>query len=139
MTEKKLSTDAVAWAYEEFIKDDPKRVARLEIIRAQAAVARNIYRSRKRLNMTREDLATSSGLTQEVIEDIEESDYDGDWADAVEKIRRGFLAWAANLTMPSQRTEPPSDYQAEELNALLETLRQKRSANSGDIQPISSG
>lgn len=128
MTEKKLSTDAVAWAYNEFIKDDPERIARFELVRAQSALARSVYDIRNRLKMTREDLAKESGLTPEAIEDIEESDYDGNWDEAVESIIVAFASWVTRVLVPTYKTDktrPPWDYKKEELTALLDTLRQK--------------
>jgi DNA-binding protein HU-beta len=135
MTEKKLNTDAVAWAYNEFIEDDPERVARFELVRAQSALARSVYDIRNRLKMTREDLAKQSGLTVETVEDIEESDYEGDWGEAIKKINVAFATWVTNVLAPTcepTKPEQPSDYQPEELGALLKTLRQK------EIKPDSS-
>ncbi|MFH1112831.1 MAG: helix-turn-helix domain-containing protein [Pseudomonadota bacterium] len=128
MTEKRLSTDAVAWAYSEFIKDDPERAARFELLRAQSALAQTIYDIRNKLKMTREDLAKHSGLTPETIEDIEESDYDGDWIEATQNIKMAFTTWVTKVIVPTYKTskpEQPWDYNKEELIALLETLRQK--------------
>lgn len=128
MTEKKPSTDAVAWAYNEFVGDDPERKARFELVRAQSALARSVYNGRKRLRMTREELAQHSGLTSEAIEDIEESDYDGDWIEAIRKIEVAFTTWVTKMIAPTYKgsgQEQPSDYRPEELATLLETLRRK--------------
>jgi DNA-binding XRE family transcriptional regulator len=128
MTEKKLSNDAVAWAYNEFIKGDPERIARFELVRAQSALARSVCDIRNRLNMTREDLAKQSGLTAETIEDIEESDYDGDWGEAIQRINVAFATWVTRGLVPTykpHKAKQPWDYNKDELTALLETLRQK--------------
>ena len=90
MNEKRLSTDAVEWAYQRYIKNDPKRIAHVELIREQSAVAQEIYDKRSKLRMTREALAEISGLTPEAIEDLEESDYDGSWEEAIASIKRAF-------------------------------------------------
>lgn len=128
MTEKKLSSDAVEWTYKEFIKDDPERVARLELVRARSALARSVYDIRNRLGMTREDLATHSGLTPETIEDIEETDYDGNWDQAIERIKVGFGEWLTDVVAPTYKPNKPEQqnhYRTEELAVLLDTLRQK--------------
>jgi DNA-binding XRE family transcriptional regulator len=78
--------------------------------------------------MTREDLAKQSGLTAEIIEDIEESDYDGDWSEAIQRINAAFATWVTKVLGPTyraQKTRQPWDYNKEKLAALLETLRQK--------------
>jgi DNA-binding protein HU-beta len=135
MTEKKLNTDAVAWAYNEFIKDDPERVARFELLRAQSALAQSVYDIRNRLKMTRDDLAKQSGLTAETVEDIEESDYDGDWGEAIKRINEAFASWVTKVLVSNHKPSKPeqqSDYRPEELAVLLKTLRQK------EIKPDSS-
>ena len=116
MTEKKLSTDAVEWAYRRYIKNDPERVAHLELLRKQADLAQQIYDIRNKLRMTREDLAQFSGLTPETIEDIEESDYDGDWDEAVALINRAFRVWVSDVIVPVARMTP-EDYSVKAVNA----------------------
>ena len=116
MAEKKLSSDAVEWMYRRYIKDDPKRAAHLELIRKQADLARQIYDIRNKLHMTREDLAEFSGLTPETIEDLEESDYDGDWDEAVNQINRGFRAWVSDVIVPVARMTP-DDYAVKAVSA----------------------
>jgi hypothetical protein len=53
--------------------------------------------------MTTEDLAELSGLTPEAIEDMEESDYDGDWDAAIDKINSAFRQWLHNVILPASR------------------------------------
>jgi transcriptional regulator with XRE-family HTH domain len=128
VTEEKPSTGAVAWAYNEFIKGDPKRVAHFKVVRAQSALARSVYDIRKKLNMTREALAERSGLTPEIIEDLEESDYDGDWVDVIRKIEQAFAAWVKEVLAPTYKPEQPRqpwDLERGELAALLDTLHQQ--------------
>ena len=51
--------------------------------------------------MAREDLAGVSGLKAETIEDLEESDYDGDWDEAIKKVNTGFHNWVTNVILPA--------------------------------------
>ncbi|MFC1836556.1 helix-turn-helix domain-containing protein [Thermodesulfobacteriota bacterium] len=106
MSEKKLSTDAVEWMYNRYIKGDPERLAHLELVRKQADLAGQIYDIRTRLRMSREDLAEVSGLTTETIEDLEESDYDGDWDEAITKVNAGFHNWFTNVILPAAQMKP---------------------------------
>ncbi len=103
MNEKKLSTDAVEWTYNRYIKNDPERVAHVELVRRQAALAQQVYHIRNKLHMTRQDLAEFSGLTPGTIEDIEESDYGGDWDEAIDKINIAFRQWVHNVILPVAR------------------------------------
>ena len=106
MNEKKLSSDAVEWMYNRHIKNDPERVAHLELLRKQSTLAQQIYDIRNKLHMTREDLAEFSGLTPEAIEDLEESDYDGDWNEATDRINHAFHHWFANVLVPAAQMKP---------------------------------
>lgn len=115
MSKKELSTDAVECMYDKYKKDDPERVAHLELVRKQADLAKKIYDIRSRLHMTREQLAEFSGLTAETIEDLEESDYDGDWDEAIKKVNSGFHNWFTNVILPAARMKP-EDYSVGALN-----------------------
>ena len=109
MSEKKLSSDAVEWMYHKYIKDDPERMAHLELLRRQSDLAQRIYNIRHKFRMSREDLAEFSDLTLETIEDLEESDYEGDWDEAVNKVNAGFQKWFANVILPAAEMKP-EDY-----------------------------
>ncbi|MEW6349523.1 MAG: hypothetical protein AB1646_10715 [Thermodesulfobacteriota bacterium] len=116
MTDEKLSTDAVEWAYNEYIKNDPERVALHDLVRRRSAVARQVYGIRSKLHMTREELSEFSGLTPETVEDIEESDYDGDWDEAIARIKNGFRTWSTDVILPAVRLKP-EDYSVRALSA----------------------
>jgi len=106
MQEKKTSSDAVEWMYNRYIKDDPEAQAFLQELRVHADLAGQIYAIRTRLRMTSEDLAEFSGLTAEAVEDLEESDYDGDWDEAIDRINAAFRTWFQTVILPAaQMTE----------------------------------
>ncbi len=86
MEEKRLSSDAFQLAYERYIEGDPEREAsfREEILKAD--IARQAYDSRKQAGLSRDQLADLAGVAESVIEDIEGTDYEGD-----------FLAMAARI------------------------------------------
>lgn len=109
MTNKKIVTDAYQWSYDRYIKNDPELVELAEDLRLRAALAQQIYDIRHRLHMTREDLAELSELTPEIIEDLEESDYDGDWDEAIRKVNQAFHNWFTNVILPAARMKP-EDY-----------------------------
>ncbi|MFC1836946.1 helix-turn-helix domain-containing protein [Thermodesulfobacteriota bacterium] len=109
MSEKRLSSDAVEWAYNRYIKGNPEREASFAEVSRQSDLAQQIYDIREKLNMTREQLAEFSGLSPETIEDLEETDYEGDWEEAIDKVNRGFHNWFTNVILPAARMKP-EDY-----------------------------
>ncbi len=106
MEKKKLSSDAHQWMYDRYIKDDPEAHTSLKEIKIQADLAGQIYGIRTRLHMTRGELAEFSSLTPEAIEDLEESDYDGDWDEAIKKVNTGFHDWFTNVILPAAGMKP---------------------------------
>jgi DNA-binding protein HU-beta len=80
--------------------------AYFEQLGVQADLAQQVYDIRNRLHMTREDLAQFSGLTPQAIEDLEESDYDGDWEEAIERVNRAFHKWFKDVILPAARMKP---------------------------------
>jgi DNA-binding XRE family transcriptional regulator len=103
MEDKDLSSDAYQWMYDRYIKDDPDAQAFLKEVRIQADLAAQVYHIRNKLHMTQGDLAAYSGLTAMAIDDIEESDYDGDWEEAIELINRAFRLWFESVIVPAAR------------------------------------
>jgi DNA-binding XRE family transcriptional regulator len=116
MEDNKLSSDAHQWMYDRYIKDDPEAQAFLKAVKVQADLAGRIYAIRTKLHMTTEDLAQLSGLPSETIEDIEESDYDGDWNDAIKKVNAGFHKWFTDVILPASRMKP-EDYSVGQMSA----------------------
>jgi DNA-binding protein HU-beta len=116
MTERKRSSDAAEWAYRRYIKGNPEREGSFEEAGRQADLVQQIYDIRNKLHMTREDLAEFSGLTAEAIEDIEESDYDGDWNEAIERINHAFRHWFTDVIVPAAQMKP-DDYSVKAVNA----------------------
>ncbi len=107
--EKKLSADAHEWMHNRYIKDDLEAQEFLKEVKIQANLAGQIYTVRHRLGMTREQLAEAAGVTPDVIEDLEESDYEGDWEEAIAAINRGFRRWFTTVILPASKMTP-DDY-----------------------------
>ena len=113
---EKTSSDAFEWAYNRYIKGNPEREASFEEAGRQSDLAQQIYDIRNKLHMTRDDLAEFAGLRPEAIEDIEESDYDGDWNEAIDKINSAFRQWFQDVILPTARMTP-DDYSVKAVNA----------------------
>ncbi len=116
MNVKKFSSDAYEWAYRRYVKNNPELVELVQDIAVKAAVARQIHDIRNRLRMSRDDLAELSGLTSEVVEDLEECDYDGSWEEAIQSINRAFHYWFTNVVLPAAQMKP-EDYSVKVVNA----------------------
>jgi hypothetical protein len=112
----KIVTDAYQWSYDRYIKDDPELAQFADEMKIKADIAQQIYDIRNKLRMTREDLAEYSELTPGIIEDVEESDYDGDWDDAIKRINRAFHHWFTNIILPTAQMKP-EDYSVKAVNA----------------------
>lgn len=116
MSNKKIVTDAYQWSYNRYVKGDPDLVDFAQEIRAKGLLAQQIYDIRNRLHMTREDLAEFSGLRPEAIEDLEDSDYDGDWNEAIDRINHAFHHWFTDVIVPAAQMKP-DDYLVKAVNA----------------------
>ncbi len=113
MEETKLSNDAVEWAYNRYVKGDPEQEAYFDELGVQMGIAQQIHDIRKNLRMTREDLAELSELPVETVRNLEETNYEGDWNEAIEKINAAFTEWVTKVLVPTYKTEPPTDYQVQ--------------------------
>jgi predicted XRE-type DNA-binding protein len=76
--EKKLSSDAFEWAYNEFVAGDPESEALFKEYEVKANIAQQIYDLRNQGNLTQAALAELVGTTEAVIQELEEADYEGD-------------------------------------------------------------
>ena len=74
---KKRTTDAVEILRRRFVEGNPKAEDLLEEVRAEAEVARTIYRLRSGAGLTQQALAERVGTTASVISRLEDADYFG--------------------------------------------------------------
>jgi len=71
------TTDAVEILRRRFVEGDAESEALLEEVRAEAEVARTIYRLRSGAKLTQQALAERVGTTASVISRLEDADYTG--------------------------------------------------------------
>ena len=74
---RRPTTDAVEILRRRFVEGDAESEALLEEIRAEAEVARTIYRLRSGAKLTQQALAERVGTTASVISRLEDADYTG--------------------------------------------------------------
>jgi DNA-binding XRE family transcriptional regulator len=77
MRQKKTTTDAIEIIHKRFFEGKPERLAELEKIRADDAVARKIYDLRTRAGLSQRALAKLVGTTASAICRLEDADYEG--------------------------------------------------------------
>ncbi len=104
MNNEQFSADPVELTYKRYLKNNPEREAHVELIRRQATLARKMYDIRNKLRMKREDLAEYSSLPVDLIEDLEESDYDNDLDNATTSINRAFHNGFQEVILPAATT-----------------------------------
>lgn len=86
MEEKKLSSDAYRWAYDRYIKGDPEMEKYFDELGVKADIARQLYDLRNQAGLTQEQLADLVGIDPSVVDDIEETDYEGDFLAMASRI-----------------------------------------------------
>jgi transcriptional regulator with XRE-family HTH domain len=74
---RRTTTDAVEVLRRRYVTGDPEAEAVVEEMRAEAELARTIYRLRTAAKLTQQDLARRVGTTASVISRLEDADYAG--------------------------------------------------------------
>src|SRR5271154_6591708 len=77
MTKHKKTSDAVEILHRRYVQNDPARLAELDKIRADDAVARKIYDLRTKAGLSQRQLARLVGTTASAICRLEDADYEG--------------------------------------------------------------
>ena len=78
MEETSPRRDAFDWLYDEFIGNDPERIASYQEERIKAEIARQAYDLRKAAGLSQAEFAELIGSPEAAILDLEEADYEGD-------------------------------------------------------------
>jgi DNA-binding XRE family transcriptional regulator len=85
-----IRSEALRSLYDQCYRNDPERQVSLEREFLNAEVARNLYELRRELGLTQEALAQQAGIDVLVIADLEESDFEGNSLEILEKICSTF-------------------------------------------------
>jgi ribosome-binding protein aMBF1 (putative translation factor) len=106
MEEKQVSSDAFGLIYSRYIKDDPERIASFREELAKAEIASEIYDLRHQAGLSRAQLADIVGVKETVIEDIEESDYEGDFLSMASRIATALHRKLEVHLVPVEEKDP---------------------------------
>jgi transcriptional regulator with XRE-family HTH domain len=89
MSEKRRTIDAMEILHHIFLKDDPEMQQMVEVESVKSEIAQQIYDLRETAGLTQAQLAEKVGSTAEVIDNLEETDYeDHELGDAVLMLHR---------------------------------------------------
>ncbi|MEW6347709.1 MAG: helix-turn-helix transcriptional regulator [Thermodesulfobacteriota bacterium] len=104
MDEKEMRSDAYQWAYDRYIKGDAEMEKYFEELGVKADIARQLYRLRNDAGISRERLSELVGTTESVIEDIEETDYEGDFLAMASRIANALHTRLEVRIVPAETT-----------------------------------
>jgi DNA-binding XRE family transcriptional regulator len=76
-TKRVKTSDAIDILHRRYVRDDARKLAELEAIRADNAVARKIYDLRMKAGLSQRDLAKMVGTSASAICRLEDADYEG--------------------------------------------------------------
>ncbi len=76
-TKREEASDAVEILHRRYVRGDAKKLAELEAIRADNAVARKIYDLRTKAGLSQRELAKLVGTSASAICRLEDADYEG--------------------------------------------------------------
>ena len=76
MKERQPTTDAVEILHRLYVENDPEMQRILEAERVKSKIARKVYDFRNEAGLTHEQLAEKVGTTVEIIDNLEETDYE---------------------------------------------------------------
>jgi DNA-binding XRE family transcriptional regulator len=76
-TKRPVTSDAVEILHRRYVRGDAKKLAALEAIRADNAVARKIYDLRMKAGLSQRELAKMIGTSASAICRLEDADYEG--------------------------------------------------------------
>ena len=106
MKKKKTTTDAIEIIHKRFFEGKPARLAELEQIRADDAVARKIFELRTKADLTQRELAKLVGTTASVICRLEDADYEGHSLAMLNRIAAALHRRVEIRFMPLRSAKP---------------------------------
>jgi ribosome-binding protein aMBF1 (putative translation factor) len=121
---ERRTTDAVEILRRRFVEGDPESEALLEEVRAEAEVARTIYRLRSGAGLTQQALAQRVGTTASVISRLEDADYQGH---SLAMLRRIAAALGRRVEIRFPAVKPIKDTAAKGEASVRSGNRQSRS------------
>jgi transcriptional regulator with XRE-family HTH domain len=102
---RRTTTDAVEILHRRHVTGNPEAEELLEEVRAEAELARTIYRLRIEAQLTQQDLARRIGTTASVISRLEDADYTGHSLAMLRRIAAA-LGRRVEIRFPAVKDQP---------------------------------
>jgi ribosome-binding protein aMBF1 (putative translation factor) len=112
MKKKKMTTDALEIMDRHFYEGKPERLAELERMRADDAVARRIWELRTKAGLSQRQLAKLVGTTASVICRLEDADYEGHSLAMLNRIAAALHRRVEIRFVPLRRAKPRGTHAA---------------------------
>ena len=125
--------DALRYLYNRYIKDDPEKIALLEVERVNVFVARLIFELRTSAELSQKELAELVGTTQSVISRLEDADYDGHSLTMLDRIA---TALNQRLMVSMVAKDPDAAAMRYAFQLMMQNLRREKGMT---IQEVSEG
>jgi DNA-binding XRE family transcriptional regulator len=105
---KKVTSDAVQYAYDRYVGENPEQVAAYEEELANAELARKIYDLRTEAGLTQRQLAKLVGTTASVICRLEDADYEGHSLAMLRRIAAALDKRVEIRFLPAKHNQKPA-------------------------------
>jgi DNA-binding XRE family transcriptional regulator len=105
---KKFTSNALQYAYERYIGENPEQVAAYEEELANAELAQKIYDLRTKAGLTQRQLAKLVGTTASVICRLEDADYEGHSLAMLRRIAAALDKRVEIRFLPAKRNLNPA-------------------------------
>src|SRR5476651_2175951 len=102
-TKREATGDAVEILHRRYVRGDAKKLAQLEAIRADNAVARKIYDLRTKAGLSQRELAKLVGTSASAICRLEDADYEGHSLAMLNRIAEALDKRVEIRFVPAQR------------------------------------
>ncbi len=103
---KSKTTDGIAILHKHFIKGDIGRLAAIEAEREKIKIAEQVYALRKQRNLTQKELADRIGTTQSVISRLENTDYESERIETLQKLATALQCHLEVRFVPGEQLSP---------------------------------
>ena len=112
MKQKKTTTDAAEIIRKRFFEGKPNRLAELEKMRADDAVARKLVELRTKRGLSQRELAKMVGTTASVICRLEDADYEGHSLAMLNRIAAALHRRVEIRFVPLRGAKHPAGHEA---------------------------
>ena len=101
---RKKTSDALTILHDRYIKGDTGRLAAIEAEREKIKIAEQVYALRKQQSLTQKELADMMGTTQSVISRLENTDYESERIETLQKLATALQCHLEVRFVPKEKS-----------------------------------